>query len=63
MTFSVQKWNPSVCLQMHVIWAKKAACILTISDSIVNKTETTPEQRQTGFIDMMEIALDAAIKM
>jgi purine-nucleoside phosphorylase len=42
---------------------KKAACILTISDSIVNKTETTPEQRQTGFIDMMEIALDAAIKM
>ena len=42
---------------------KKAACILTISDSIVNKTETTPEQRQTGFIDMMEIALAAAIKM
>ena len=42
---------------------KKAACILTISDSIVNKTETTPQQRQTGFIDMMEIALDAAIKM
>jgi len=32
---------------------KKAACILTISDSIVNKTETTPEQRQTAFVDMM----------
>ena len=42
---------------------KKAACILTISDSIVNKVETTPEQRQTGFVDMMEIALAAAIKM
>ena len=42
---------------------KRAACILTISDSIANKVETTPEQRQTGFVDMMEIALAAAIKM
>ena len=42
---------------------KKAACILTISDSIVNKTETTPEQRQTAFVDMMEIALDTAINL
>ena len=40
---------------------KKAACILTISDSIVNKTETTAEERQTGFVEMMEIALNAAI--
>ena len=40
---------------------KKAACILTISDSIVNHLETTPEQRQTGFVEMMEIALNAAI--
>ena len=42
---------------------KKAACILTISDSIVNKTETTAEQRQTGFVEMMEIALGAAITL
>lgn len=42
---------------------KKAACILTISDSIVNRVETTPEERQTAFVDMMEITLDAAIKM
>ncbi len=42
---------------------KKAACILTISDSIVNRVETTAEQRQTGFVDMMEIALGAAIKL
>ena len=42
---------------------KKAACILTISDSIVNKIETTPEQRQTAFVDMMEIALDTAINL
>lgn len=42
---------------------KKAACILTISDSIVDHKETTPEQRQTGFTEMMEVALNAAIKM
>ncbi len=42
---------------------KKAACILTISDSIVNKTETTAEQRQTGFTEMMEVALNAAITL
>ena len=42
---------------------KKAACILTISDSIVNHKETTPEQRQTGFTEMMEVALNAAIEM
>ena len=42
---------------------KKAACLLTISDSIVLKEETTAEQRQTAFVDMMEIALDAAISL
>jgi purine-nucleoside phosphorylase len=42
---------------------KRAACLLTISDSIVHKTLTTPEQRQTAFTSMMEIALNAAVKM
>lgn len=42
---------------------KKAACILTISDSIVLKVETTAEERQTAFVDMMEIALNAAITL
>ena len=42
---------------------KKAACILTISDSIVDHKETTAEQRQTGFTEMMEVALNAAIEM
>ncbi len=42
---------------------KNAACILTISDSIVNKVETSAEQRQTAFVDMMEIALNAAITL
>ena len=40
---------------------KHAACIVTISDSFVSPEETTPEQREQSFTDMMKIALDAAI--
>ena len=42
---------------------KNAACILTISDSLVTHRETTAAQRQTAFTDMMEIALKAAASM
>lgn len=43
---------------------KKAACLLTISDIIGKETKvTTPEERQTAFTDMMEIALNTAIKL
>lgn len=41
---------------------KKAACIITISDSLVNHQETTAEERQTAFTNMMKIALEAAIE-
>lgn len=41
---------------------KQAACLLTISDSFVSDENTTPEQRQTSFTDMIEIALEAAIR-
>ena len=40
---------------------KKAACILTISDNLITHEETTSEERQTAFGDMMEVALEAAI--
>ncbi|MBR2891649.1 MAG: purine-nucleoside phosphorylase [Bacilli bacterium] len=39
---------------------KRAACLLTISDSLVTHAETTSEQRQTAFNQMMEIALTTA---
>lgn len=42
---------------------KKAGCILTISDNLITKEETTAEERQNAFHDMIEIALDAAIKL
>ena len=39
---------------------KKAACLLTISDHLYLEEQLTPEERQTGFRDMMEIALELA---
>lgn len=40
---------------------KKALCICTVSDSFVNAGEdTTPEERQTSFTKMMEVALELA---
>ncbi len=40
---------------------KKGACLLTVSDK--KDGETTPEERQTAFKEMIEIALDAAIQL
>lgn len=42
---------------------KDAACILTVSDSIVLKTETSPDERETAFKDMMELALESSLKI
>ncbi|MEG0895069.1 MAG: purine-nucleoside phosphorylase [Oscillospiraceae bacterium] len=38
---------------------KNAACLLSISDSLVTKQETTPQQRETAFTDMIKIALES----
>ncbi len=43
------------------VLGKKAACLLTISDSFVSNEVTTAEERQTSFTKMMEIALETAI--
>lgn len=45
------------------VLGKNAACILTISDSFVNSKVTTAQERQKSFTDMMEIALNTAIKL
>jgi len=60
-----------VCVEMESfalfhnakVLGKSAACLLTISDSLVDHTATTPEERQTSFNKMMEIALEAAAKL
>lgn len=40
---------------------KKAACLLTISDSFVSDEITTAEERQNSFTNMMKIALEAEV--
>ncbi len=42
------------------VTGKKAACLVTISDSLVKDQITTSEERQTAFQNMMKIALEAA---
>ena len=41
------------------VLGKRAACLVTISDSFVSHQETTPEERQTSFTAMMKVALGA----
>lgn len=41
---------------------RKALSVLTVSDHILTGEETTAEERQTTFNDMIEIALEAALK-
>lgn len=43
------------------VLGKHAACLVTVSDSLVTHKETTAEERQTSFTNMMNIALEAAI--
>ena len=42
---------------------KRALSICTISDNIVTGAELSAEDRQTSFRNMMEIALEVAVRM
>jgi len=42
-------------------FGRQALSILTVSDHVITGEETTAEERQTSFHDMMEIALETAI--
>ena len=65
-----KKWAKMGCLgvemESYALYAtaaslgKKALCILTVSDSFISKEETTAEERQTSFKQMMEVALEVA---
>lgn len=70
---SLAEWNKmgvlaiemeSAALYMNAARAgKKALCILTVSDCPLKGLSTTAEERQTSFRDMMEIALETALKI
>ena len=40
----------------------RALSVLTVSDHILTGEETTPEERQTTFSDMIDVALEASIR-
>ena len=42
---------------------KRALALVTISDHLITGEETTSEERQNSFTQMMEIALETAVKM
>ena len=45
------------------VFNKRASCLLTISNSFVTNEETTAEERQNAFTKMIELALEASLKM
>lgn len=65
-----EKWAAmgvlAVEMEAYALYCNAAAAgvnaltILTVSDSLVTKLETTSEERETGFTKMMEIALELA---
>ena len=42
---------------------KRALAICTVSDQLVRQEFTTSEERQTGFTQMMQLALETAVKL
>ena len=45
------------------VTGKKAACLLTVSDSFVKPGILTAEERQNSFKEMIELALESAIRI
>ena len=45
------------------VTGKKASAIITISDNLVTHEETTSEERQKNFNEMMRLALESAIEL
>ena len=46
-----------------MITGKRATAILTISDSLVTHKETTSDERQNNFSEMVKIALEASLEL
>ncbi len=44
-------------------YGKRGLCICTISDHVLKGVETTAQERQTAFTQMMKVALDVAVAM
>lgn len=70
---ATEKWSKMgvLCVEMEAAAlymnaarsGKNALGIFTVSDHIVTGESTSPEDRQTSFTEMMEIALDTAVSL
>jgi purine-nucleoside phosphorylase len=52
------------CAELYTLAAKynrEALCLLTVSDSLITREQTSAGERQNSFTRMMEVALEAAI--
>jgi purine-nucleoside phosphorylase len=45
------------------ILKKKAACLLTVVDSVINKKSLTSEQREKSLNDMIKLALETSLEI
>jgi hypothetical protein len=67
----LNKEKGCVCVEMESfalfhnanVTGKHAACLLTISDSLITGKETTAEERQNNFNEMIKVALEAAARL
>ena len=50
-----------VLFHTQQVLAQNAACLLTISDTLVTGEELDADARATAFAEMVELALEAAI--
>lgn len=68
---SIAERTGTECVEMEAfalfhnanVTGKRAACLLTISDSFCTKKELTSEERQNSFTTMMKLALETAIRL
>ncbi len=45
------------------LFGKKASCLLTVSNNFSTGLETTAEERQNAFMQMVEVALEASLRV
>ena len=68
----VEKWNKLGILAVEMEaaalymtaarWGKRALAICTVSDHLITGESTDPSERETSFTDMMNLALETAIR-
>ena len=71
LKYSVDALNKgAICAEMESfglfhnakVLGKEAACLLTVSDNLETHEETTHEERRYALVNMIKIALEAAVK-